>query len=155
MAYWDIEQGAQTPRLLGQVQGTPTIKVRLLAVCWAAAADQRTADGTPDASVDCPRATPPVRQVFKPSRRDPKKKDVVVYQQERKAAAMMSFAVGHMPNFVESVRSEADLSAFEEKAAKYGLPRVLLFSKAGKPTSHLIKAMSTEYRFVPPPTTAH
>ena len=29
VAYWDTEQGAQTPALLGQIKGTPTIKAFL------------------------------------------------------------------------------------------------------------------------------
>lgn len=107
VAYWDVEQGAQTPRLIGSVQGTPTLKL------------------------------------FKPKGKR-NRKQVIDYQQERKAKDMMQFAARHMPNYVERVVGVAGMEAFDLKADKYGLPRVLVFCDGG--TKPVLKAMSTEYR---------
>lgn len=107
VAYWDVEQGAQTPRLIGSVQGTPTLKL------------------------------------FKPKGKK-NKKQVIDYQYERKAKDMMKFAARHMPNYVERVSGVDGMQAYEAKADKYGLPKVLVFSDSG--TKPVIKAMTTEYR---------
>jgi hypothetical protein len=54
-------------------------------------------------------------------------------------------ADANIPNFIEKVNGMKDLQAFEEKAARNGLPQVLLFT--AKPnTSPLAKYLSTEFR---------
>lgn len=112
MAYWDTEQGARPPRLIGQVKGTPTIKL------------------------------------FKPKGRGkPTKKLTMDYNGAREMKPMRDFALGHMPSFVERVTDAKKLAAFDAKAAEYGLPRVLVFSKAAKEfQTALVKWASTEYR---------
>jgi hypothetical protein len=84
--------------------------------------------------------------MFKPKRGDKRNvKEVIPYQQERKAEAMFKAASVHMPSFLETVRDNKDLAAYFGKAAKYGLPRLLYFSKGGT-ASPLVKALSLEYR---------
>lgn len=114
VAYWDTQQGGQTPALLGEVKGTPTIRL------------------------------------YKPKKKQQpgshKKKTVSEYQYERKAKDMKSFVDREMPTFIESVaHGQADLTKFEEKAKKNGLPRAMLFTS--KPnTSPIAKFLSTEFR---------
>lgn len=112
MAYWDTEQGGARPRLLGEVKGTPTIRL------------------------------------YKPTTKQGnsnRKKVVLEYNQERKAPAMKKFVDYSMPDFIEHVKGEEGLRAFEEKAQRNGLPQVLLFtSKAG--TKPLTKFLSAEFR---------
>ena len=112
VAYWDTEQGARPPRLIGQVKGTPTIKL------------------------------------FKPrGRGKPTKKAVVDYQYERKEPDMRKFALGHMRSFIEPLRDAKGIAAFEQKAADYGLPRVMVFSKGSKEKfTALVKYASAEFR---------
>lgn len=57
----------------------------------------------------------------------------------------MDFAMSNMPNFVEKIDNQKGLDKFLAKAEEYGLPKVLVFSKAAD-TSAMIKAISTEYR---------
>jgi len=112
IAYWDSEQRTRMPALLGEIKGTPTIRL------------------------------------FKPKKKQGnsnKKKDVVEYQFERKAKDMKSFLDGHTPNFIEHVNGSKDLLSYEEKAARNGLPRVLLFTSKAQ-TSSLTKFLSTEFR---------
>ena len=67
------------------------------------------------------------------------------YNFERKAKDMKEFVDANVPNFIEKVNGMKDLLTFEEKAARNGLPQVLLFS--AKPnTSPLTKYLSTEFR---------
>lgn len=111
VAYWDTEQGSNPPSLIGQIQGTPTIKLIV------------------------------------PSKKNKmgkfNKKNVLDYNGAREKNPMQEFAESNMPNFVEKIKDEKALDAFLAKGEKYGLPRVLVFSK--KPSSTL-KALSTEFR---------
>ena len=107
IAAWDTERG-NPPPIIGQIQGTPTIKI------------------------------------FTPKGKK-NKKAVSDYNGERKAKAIASYVQSLMPNFVERVNGAPSFEAFVAKADKYGLPKVLLFSKASS-TKPLIKALSTEYR---------
>jgi len=112
VAYWDTEQGGSSPRLLGEVKGTPTIRL------YKPKAKQGNSN---------------------------RKKAVLDYNQERKAKDMKKFVDYAMPSFVERVKNEEGLQAFEEKARRNGLPQALLFtSKADiKPVT---KFLSAEFR---------
>jgi len=112
IAYWDTEQGAQPPSIIGQIKGTPTIKF----------------------------ITPNNKKNKKGKFN---KKIVRDYNGERKYKEMMAYAEQTMPAFTERINGQKDMEKFNEKAAKYGLPRVLMFSKT---PSHIIKHMSTEFR---------
>ena len=58
---------------------------------------------------------------------------------------MKQFVDANIPSFIEKVNGVKELTAFEEKAARNGLPQVLLFT--AKPnTSPLTKYLSTEFR---------
>lgn len=112
IAYWDTEQAGARPPLLGEIKGTPTIRL------------------------------------YKPKKKQgnsDRKKVVVDYNYERKAKDMKKFVDAQMPNFIERVNGLKDMSAFEEKAKRHGLPMALLFTS--KPnTSPLTKYLSTEFR---------
>lgn len=112
IAYWDTEQQARMPSIIGEIKGTPTIKF----------------------------ITPNNK---KNKRGKFNKKIVRDYNGERKYKDMMTHAENSMPSFTERINGQKDLDKFNKKAAEYGLPRVLMFSKA---TSHIIKHMSTEFR---------
>lgn len=112
IAYWDTEQGANPPKLIGQIKGTPTIKFII------------------------------------PSKKNKKgkynKKTTLDYNGERELKPMKEYAEAHMPNSVVRLNSQKAHDAFIEKADKYGLPKVLVFSK--KPSSATLKGLSTEFR---------
>jgi len=112
VAYWDTEQGGSRPRLLGEVKGTPTIRLY----------KPKTKQGNSN-----------------------RKKVVLDYNQERKAKDMKKFVDYAMPNFVERVKHEEGLKAFEEKAERNGLPRALLFT-AKADVKPLTKFLSAEFR---------
>lgn len=114
IAYWDTEQQGARPPLLGEIKGTPTIRL------------------------------------YKPKKKQrpgsSKEKVVVDYNYERKAKDMKRFVDEHIPNAAEKiVNGEKDLDAFNDKAAKYGLPRALLFTSKSE-TMPLTKYLSTEFR---------
>jgi hypothetical protein len=113
VAYWDTEESGRPPKLLGDYQGTPTIRL----------------------FVPKPKQHPD----------SVAKKNVLDYQYERKAADMKKFAEGNMPNFLESIKGLSDLTKFQAKAMKYGLPQVLIFTSKAK-TLALTKYLSTEFR---------
>jgi hypothetical protein len=95
------------------------------------------------------KGTPTIRLfVPKPKQNTPDsfaKKNVLDYQYERKAADIKKFVEGNMPNFLESIKGVSDLLKFQEKAQKYGLPRVLIFTSKAQ-TLPLTKYLSTEFR---------
>ena len=69
------------------------------------------------------------------------------YSGERTADAMESFALGHMPDFVERVKSLSDLDRVKAKAEKVRLP--LVFVVGGGAQSQLaasLKSLSAEFR---------
>ena len=113
IAYWDTEQAGGRPPLLGEIQGTPTIRF------YKPKPKQEPGKNT--------------------------KKIVLDYNFERKAKDMKQFVDANIPSFIEKVNGVKELTAFEEKAARNGLPQVLLFT--AKPnTSPLTKYLSTEFR---------
>lgn len=114
IAYWDTEHSGRPPFLLGEIQGTPTIRF------------------------------------FKPKpKQEPGKvnqKLVLDYNQDRTAVALKRFGDYYMPNFVESIKDNTQLDAFQEKALRNVLPKVILFTSKDKPTMPLPKYLSTEFR---------
>jgi len=110
IAYYDTQQQGAAPPVLGEIRGTPTIRL------------------------------------YKPKRGQgdsTKQKVVLDYNGERKAKDMKEFADYSMPNYLEQISGSTD--KFEEKADKYGLPKVLLFTRSAK-TASLTKYLSTEFR---------
>lgn len=94
------------------------------------------------------KGTPTIR-LFKPKTKQGNsnsKKVVMDYNQERKAKEMKKFVEYAMPSFVEHVKDEKGLVAFEEKAARNGLPRALLFTSKGGAPKPLTKFLSAEFR---------
>jgi len=94
------------------------------------------------------KGTPTIR-FYKPKpKQEPgknTKKIVLDYNYERKAKDMKQFVDANIPSFIEKVNGAKDIKAFEDKAARNGLPQVLLFT--AKPnTSPLTKYLSTEFR---------
>ena len=71
--------------------------------------------------------------------------DTFDYDQAREVKDLVRFATSRMPNFVEKVASTKELAAVQAKAAEWGLPVALVFSKSSG-TSSTLKALSTEYR---------
>ena len=91
------------------------------------------------------KGTPTIK-AFVPKRSSTtNKKEVVEYQQERKVRDLLRFATSTMPSYVEALADAAAVAAFDAKAAEWGLPRILVFSKSSG-TSSLLKALSGEYR---------
>ena len=93
------------------------------------------------------RGTPTIRlflPVTKQQDQSNKKKRVLDYNYERKAVDMKRFLDQNMPSFVERVTAES-IDKFAAKAARHGLPQVLLFTSKAK-TSPLTKYLSTEFR---------
>ena len=124
-------------KLAGAVKGTVKIAY------W----DTEQAGGRPPLLGEI-KGTPTIR-FYKPKPKQQPgkytKKIVLDYNFERKAKDMKEFVDANIPNFIEKVNGMKDLQAFEEKAARNGLPQVLLFT--AKPnTSPLTKYLSTEFR---------
>ena len=124
-------------KLAGAVKGTVKIAY------W----DTEQAGGRPPLLGEI-KGTPTIR-FYKPKpKQEPgknTKKIVLDYNYERKAKDMKQFVDANIPNFLEKVNGVKDLQSFEEKAARNGLPQVLLFT--AKPnTSPLTKYLSTEFR---------
>jgi len=114
IAYWDTEQNGPRPPMLGEFQGTPTIRL------------------------------------FKPKKKQKpgssKEKITMEYQYERKAKDMKKYLDQQMPEFAEKVvNGQKDMDTFEAKAAKYGLPKAILFTSKSD-TMPLTKYLSTEFR---------
>jgi len=111
IAYWDTEKSGSAPNVLGEIKGTPTIKL------------------------------------IRPKRKAKTnaKKDVVDYNMERKASDMASFALDSMPSFVERVNGPEDFTKIKNKAKKYGLPLMLVFSEDRRILNEM-KYLSTEFR---------
>ena len=112
IAYWDTEQRSRPPALLGEIKGTPTIRL------FVPTKKQREIGNS--------------------------KKVVLDYPYERKAVDMKRWVEQQMPDFVEHVDA-GHLVAFQEKAARHGLPQVLLFTSKPR-TLPLTKFLSTEFR---------
>ena len=132
----DIDLPSQE-KLAGAVKGTVKIAY------W----DTEQAGGRPPLLGEI-KGTPTIR-FYKPKpKQEPgknTKKIVLDYNYERKAKDMKQFVDVNIPNFLEKVNGVKDLQSFEEKAARNGLPQVLLFT--AKPnTSPLTKYLSTEFR---------
>jgi len=116
IAYWDTGGGSRPPRLLGEYQGTPTIRL------------------------------------FSPKRK-PKKagsvaeKTVLDYSHgERNAGDMRKFLEYQLPNYVERIKfGKEDYDRLAQKAQKFGLPLVVVFTTKAK-TSTTLKWLSAEYR---------
>jgi len=115
VAHWDTQTSGRPPRVLGEIKGTPTIRF------------------------------------FKPK---PKQKPigsnsqkiVTDYNGERKGVDMKRWVDYMMPNYIEEiVNGMKDLEKFSSKAARNGLPQVLLFPSKDK-TMPLVKFLSTEFR---------
>jgi len=114
IAYWDTEQNGPRPPMLGEFQGTPTIRL------------------------------------FKPKKNQKpgsnKEKITKEYQYERKAKDMKKYLDAQMPEFAEKVvNGQKDMDTFEAKAAKYGLPKAILFTSKAD-TMPVTKYLSTEFR---------
>jgi len=93
------------------------------------------------------KGTPTIR-LFVPKKKQgdsTSKKVVLDYQYERKAVDLKRWVDGQMPDFVEKVSGPSGLEKFQEKAARNGLPQVLLFTSKAK-TLPLTKYLSTEFR---------
>jgi len=108
-----------------------------------------TAQGNPPRLFVQIRGTPTIKFVV-PSKKNKKnsnkKKSISDYNGERKAGDMVSYAKNMMPNHIVKIKEAKKIQeAFFDKADKYALPKVLLFTKA-KATQSTTKALSTEFR---------
>jgi thiol-disulfide isomerase/thioredoxin len=102
-----------------------------------------TERGQPPAFLGQFSGTPSIK-AFLPEGKKNKKKELA-YNGAREVKDMEKWVTGMMPSFVEKVQGDSAFTKFKEKAATYGLPVILLFSKSTS-TKPLIKALSTEYR---------
>jgi len=91
------------------------------------------------------KGTPTIR-AFVPDRKSSNnRKQPLEYNSGREVKELERFAVRNMPSYVELVDGEDALSTFSTKAAEWGLPQVLVFSKS-KSVSSILKTLSVEYR---------
>ena len=116
IAYWDTQGGSRPPRLLGDFQGTPTI-----------------------------RLFTPKRKPRKPGAVS-EKNVLDYQHGERTAADMRKFLEYQLPNYSERVKfGKEDYDRLSTKAKRFGLPMVVVFTTKAK-TSSTIKWLSAEYR---------
>ena len=88
-----------------------------------------TERGNPPPIIGQISGTPTIK-LFKPQGKK-NKKVMLDYNGERKAKAMIKFAVEQMPNFVERINGLPSFEKFEQKADKYGLPKVSFCTEHG------------------------
>lgn len=116
IAYWDTQGGSRPPRLLGDFQGTPTI-----------------------------RLFTPKRKPRKPGTVS-EKNILDYQHGERTAADMRKFLEYQLPNYSERVKfGKEDYDRLSNKAKRFGLPMAVVFTTKAK-TSSTIKWLSAEYR---------
>lgn len=116
IAYWDTQGGSRPPRLLGDFQGTPTI-----------------------------RLFTPKRKSRKPGAVS-EKNILDYQHGERTAADMRKFLEYQLPNYSERVKfGKEDYDRLSNKAKRFGLPMAVVFTTKAK-TSSTIKWLSAEYR---------
>jgi len=101
--------------------------------------------GRPPALLGEIKGTPTIRY-FIPQKKNHSKKRVMDYQYERKAKDMKMFVEQNMPNYLESIKDgQKGLDKFIEKATKYELPQVLMFTSKAQ-TLAMSKFFSIEFR---------
>lgn len=116
IAYWDTEGGSRPPRLLGEYQGTPTI-----------------------------RLFKPKKKQRNPKTHS-EKLVLDYQHGERNVKDLTKFLEYQIPNYVERVKfGMDDYHKLQRKAAKYGLPIAVVFTSKAT-TSTNIKWLSTEFR---------
>lgn len=116
IAYWDTEGGSRPPRLLGDYQGTPTI-----------------------------RLFKPKKKQRKPGS-VAEKQVLDYQHGERNSKDLKKFLEYQLPNYVERIKfGKEDYHKAKTKADKYGLPVALLFTTKAS-TSTTVKWLSTEFR---------
>lgn len=93
------------------------------------------------------KGTPTIRLIMPKKKQgaDGNNKVVIDYNYERKAKDMKAFVDENMPSVIERVSDISSLEKYQEKAAKHGLPQVLLFTSKAK-TLPISKYLSTEFR---------
>ncbi len=115
IAYWDTE-GSRPPRLLGEFQGTPTI-----------------------------RLFTPKRKPRKPGAVS-EKQILDYQHGERTSGDIRKFLENQLPNYVERVKfGREDYDRLATKAKRFGLPLAVVFTTKPK-TSTTMKWLSAEYR---------
>lgn len=116
VAYWDTEGGSRPPRLLGEYQGTPTIRL------FKPKKKQRKTGSNAEKLV------------------------LDYQHGERNVRDMKKFLEYQIPTYVERIKfGTDDYNKMKGKADKYGLPIALLFTSKTS-TSTNVKWLSTEYR---------
>jgi len=116
VAYWDTQGGSRPPRLLGEYQGTPTIRLF-----------------TPKRK---PKKAGAVSE----------KQVLDYQHGERTSTDMRKFLERQLPNYAERVKfGKDDYDRLFAKAQRFGLPLVVVFTTKAK-TSTTIKWLSAEYR---------
>jgi len=107
-----------------------------------------TAQGPTPGMVGQIKGTPTIKHI-RPKKKNKKtsnaKKQISDYNGAREYKALAEYADYMLPSFVTRINGEKDLGKFVEKADKYALPKVLIFSKSGS-TLPLVKTLSTEFR---------
>lgn len=116
IAYWDTQGGSRPPRLLGEYQGTPTIRL------FAPKRKPKKAGSVSEKTV------------------------LDYQHGERNSSDLRKFLEYQIPNYVERVKFGGDdLERFKAKAERFGLPLVVVFTTKAK-TSTNLKWLSSEFR---------
>jgi hypothetical protein len=117
IAYWDTQQPGQRPRLLGEIQGTPTLRL------YKPKKKQRDPTSNKEKVV------------------------VDYQHGERTAKDMKRFLEAQMPSFVERIKfGDDDLRKVYRKSVDYDNLPVAMFFTSKTTTSPLLKYLSTEFR---------
>mmetsp|Transcript_25967 Transcript_25967/g.60950 ORF Transcript_25967/g.60950 Transcript_25967/m.60950 type:complete len:221 (+) Transcript_25967:492-1154(+) len=116
IAYWDTQGGSRPPRLLGDFQGTPTIRL------FTPKRKPKKAGSVSEKTV------------------------LDYQHGERNAGDIRKFLEYQIPSYVERVKFGAeDYDKLRTKAERFGLPLVVVFTTKTK-TSTTLKWLSAEYR---------
>ena len=147
IAYWDTEKSGAAPSILGEIRGTPTIKLLR---------PKRKAKTNKQKDVvdyNMERKASDSKCCF------------FVFGHQRQAQSIGSnfltliisfvileqtlpvatFSLDLMPSFVERINGSEDFQKFKTKATKYGLPMMLFFSEDRRILNEM-KFLSTEFR---------
>ncbi len=147
IAYWDSEKSGAVPSILGEIRGTPTIKL----LKPKRKAKMNKLKDVVDYNMERTASDSKCRLIVFGHKRqalsiwkrffDAHRFFVIVEQ----TLPVATFALDLMPSFVERVNGPEDFQKFKTKATKYSLPMMLFFSEDRRILNEM-KFLSTEFR---------
>lgn len=147
IAYWDTEKSDAAPSILGEIRGTPTIKL----LRPKRMAKTNKLKDVVDYNMERKASDSKCRFLFSGTsvKLDQYGSNfltlIVFFVILDQTLTVATFSLDLMPSFVERINGSEDFQKFKTKATKYGLPMMLLFSEDRRILNEM-KFLSTEFR---------